>query len=118
MKWNMRIPSFAAAGVVFLTLAACGITPPPGNSAVVALSLPSTGPVMTPPPAPLGSPEADVVVPIDPQNGTWGSRTALVTIVEFSDFQCPYCERAFETMASVKAAYGPDQVRLVFKNNP
>jgi protein-disulfide isomerase len=46
-----------------------------------------------------------------------GSADALVTIVEFSDFECPFCGRAHETMTEVSKAYG-DKVRIVFKQNP
>src|SRR6188768_2360230 len=43
-----------------------------------------------------------------------GAAEPLVTIVEFSDFECPFCGRLAETLASVAARY-PDDVRLVFK---
>ena len=48
---------------------------------------------------------------------TRGPATALVTIVEFSDFQCPFCKRVEPTIARVLATYG-DQVRLVWKDEP
>lgn len=46
-----------------------------------------------------------------------GPENAPVTIIEFSDFQCPYCKIASETMKQVLAAY-PDKVRLVYKHLP
>ncbi len=46
-----------------------------------------------------------------------GSPDAPVTIVVFSDYQCPFCSRHEETIAKVKEAYG-DQVRVVFKQFP
>jgi len=46
-----------------------------------------------------------------------GNAKAPVTIVEFSDFQCPYCSRAEPTLAKVLADYG-DKVRLVFRDFP
>ena len=46
-----------------------------------------------------------------------GPNDALVTIVEFGDFQCPYCREAESTLRSVLAGY-PRQVRLVFRNLP
>lgn len=46
-----------------------------------------------------------------------GPADAQVTIVEFSDFQCPYCIRASATIEQVMNSYG-DKVRLVFKNYP
>jgi protein-disulfide isomerase len=46
-----------------------------------------------------------------------GEATAKVTIVEFADFECPFCGRAMEVLDRVLAAY-PGQVRLVFRHFP
>src|SRR5436305_13833547 len=46
-----------------------------------------------------------------------GEAAAKVTIVEFSDFQCPFCGRAIELTKQVESKYGKD-VRFAFKNNP
>ena len=46
-----------------------------------------------------------------------GSTNAAVTIIEFSDFQCPYCKQAATTVRQVLEGYG-DKVRLVFKHLP
>ncbi len=47
-----------------------------------------------------------------------GNPNAKVTIVEYSDFQCPYCGRAYHTLEDqVMKQYG-DRVRLVYKNFP
>ncbi len=46
-----------------------------------------------------------------------GPADALVTIVEFSDFQCPFCSRVEATVKQVVDTYGKD-VRVVFKQNP
>lgn len=48
---------------------------------------------------------------------TRGNPEAKVTIVEFSDFQCPYCARGAATMEQVLEKYGND-VKFVFKNFP
>ncbi len=46
-----------------------------------------------------------------------GPGDAWVTIVEFSDFQCPYCGAAEPTVQAVLAAY-PQDARLVYKHFP
>jgi protein-disulfide isomerase len=46
-----------------------------------------------------------------------GSEDAPVTLVEFSDFQCPYCAAMEKTLRQVEAQYGP-RVRLVYVNFP
>jgi protein-disulfide isomerase len=46
-----------------------------------------------------------------------GPEQAPITIVEFSDFQCPFCSRVHPTLQKLLAAY-PNSVRLVFKHNP
>lgn len=46
-----------------------------------------------------------------------GKKNAPITIVEFSDFQCPFCQRFHTTMKQVMANY-PDKVRWVYKHFP
>lgn len=48
---------------------------------------------------------------------TDGDRLALVTIVAFSEYQCPFCKRVESTLKEVLELYGKD-VRLVWKDNP
>jgi protein-disulfide isomerase len=51
-------------------------------------------------------------------NPAKGPADAKVTIVEFSDFQCPYCGRfTTETLPQILSNYG-DKVRFVFMNFP
>jgi protein-disulfide isomerase len=57
-------------------------------------------------------------IPVSSKDPVWGSRTAPVTIVIFSDFQCPFCSRVEGTLEEIKKNYGPDKVRLVWKNEP
>jgi protein-disulfide isomerase len=46
-----------------------------------------------------------------------GPAGAKITLVEFSDFECPYCQRAFAEINAIMKAY-PDQVKLIFKQYP
>lgn len=46
-----------------------------------------------------------------------GGSSPTVTIVEFSDFQCPYCARVTPTLDRALEEFG-DEVRLVFRNFP
>lgn len=54
---------------------------------------------------------------IDETRVIFGPKTAPITIVEFSDFQCPYCSRGFQTVKEVQKMYG-DKVRVLFKHLP
>jgi protein-disulfide isomerase len=62
--------------------------------------------------------DADSPIPISSQDPMWGSRTAPVTIVQFSDFQCPFCSKVEVSVQQIKDTYGPDKVRIVWKNEP
>lgn len=46
-----------------------------------------------------------------------GNKNAKVTLVEYSDFQCPYCAKGSKIMHEIKKKYG-DKVKVAFKNFP
>jgi len=52
----------------------------------------------------------------DPETPIAGNPDGDVTIVEFSDYQCPYCKRAHSAVKSVLAS--DSKVKLVFKDLP
>lgn len=116
----------AAFGIALLLLGAgaCG-----GGNAASAPPPPPPLPIELPPlvakPAsavprdqPSPGDEDDAIVPISPRNPTWGSRLAAVTVVEFGDFQCPFSGRAEATLSAIRDKYGPEKLRIVWKNNP
>jgi protein-disulfide isomerase len=48
----------------------------------------------------------------------FGNKDAKITIVEYSDFECPYCSQAYHTIENdVMKQYG-DKVKIVYKNFP
>ncbi|HQY60415.1 MAG TPA: thioredoxin domain-containing protein [Polyangiaceae bacterium] len=62
--------------------------------------------------------DVDSPVPVTSRDPVWGERDAPVTLVEFSDLQCPFCSRAEKTVAQLKGEYGPAKLRVVWKNQP
>ncbi|MET0983205.1 MAG: DsbA family protein [Telluria sp.] len=46
-----------------------------------------------------------------------GNREAEVVLIEYADFQCPYCARAHEALASLQQQHG-ERVTLVYRHLP
>jgi protein-disulfide isomerase len=79
-----------------------------GGSAASVVANPTAGPTATPK-------VVDVPVADAPTKGPAGAK---VTIVEFSDFECPYCARfVAQTMPSILQNYG-DKVLFAFRAFP
>jgi protein-disulfide isomerase len=85
-----------------------------GANEAAVLSAVGASPLMHPAPPKLL--EDPVVIPIDGAPYI-GPKDARVTLVEFSDFQCPYCAQAVVKLNAVLKAY-PSQVKLIFKQYP
>jgi protein-disulfide isomerase len=65
-----------------------------------------------------GRPDPDKVYQVAiGESPTKGPKNAKVQIVEFSDFQCPFCSRVTPTLDQVTKEYG-DQVSISFKHMP
>jgi protein-disulfide isomerase len=60
------------------------------------------------------APRTEISVDSQPSKGPSNAR---VTIVEFSDYQCPYCARAEGVITNILAKY-PNDVRLVYRDFP
>lgn len=62
-------------------------------------------------------PKAVFKVPVAPYHPQKGPAGALVTVVLFTEFQCPFCRRLATTLDKLHKEY-PTQVRVVFRNLP
>ncbi|WP_455243587.1 thioredoxin domain-containing protein [Petrachloros mirabilis] len=63
---------------------------------------------------PLESPVLPVSVDDDP---SVGPADAPITIVEFSDFQCPYCQKSVGVLKVLQRLYG-EKIRIVYRDYP
>ena len=71
-------------------------------------------------PAPSAAPAADNAAPVKVDIGgspVLGNPKAPVTVVIFSDFQCPFCSRVEPTLKQLRDDYG-QKVKFVWKNQP
>jgi len=60
----------------------------------------------------------DLALPVDPeQDHIRGPNDAPVTLVEYGDFECPYCGRAEPILRDLVAEFG-DELRFVFRDLP
>jgi protein-disulfide isomerase len=54
---------------------------------------------------------------VEAHNPTKGPADAPITIIEYTDFECPYCARGANTLEKLLKIY-PNEIRVVFKNLP
>jgi protein-disulfide isomerase len=55
--------------------------------------------------------------PVSERDHAQGAATALVTLVEYGDYECPYCGRAYPIVKKIQKAMG-SELRFVFRNFP
>lgn len=64
------------------------------------------------------APEAGILVlPVGAHDHIQGSADAPVTLVEYGDFECPYCRQAYPIVKEIRERLGP-RLRFVFRNFP
>lgn len=88
---------------------------------IVLIGQKNNNPQPTPTGTPSGEEFPEVLVNIPIQNSpVLGKADAKVTIIEFSDFECPYCQRFnLNTFPSLKSEYiDTGKAKIVFKNFP
>ncbi|MGI5861320.1 MAG: DsbA family protein [Myxococcales bacterium] len=113
MKGNLIVALVVGALLGFVLGRA---TKSPPKQQAVAQVAPQAKPDAPKPARGAEDPNAVYKIPAGNSPST-GPATAKVTIIEVTDFQCPYCARANTTMKQVKETYG-DAVRIVVKQNP
>ena len=64
-----------------------------------------------------GPTEASLFPPVSEKDWIRGSNQAAITILEYSDFQCPYCASVAPVLERAIQNY-PDQIRLVYRHYP
>jgi protein-disulfide isomerase len=58
-----------------------------------------------------------LTLPVSDRDHVQGSATALVTLVEYGDYECPHCGRAYPIVEELRRIMG-DKLRFVFRNFP
>jgi len=61
--------------------------------------------------------EARLTEPVSDRDHVQGSTTAPVTLVEYGDYECPYCGEAYPIVKEIQERFG-DGLRFVFRNFP
>ena len=61
--------------------------------------------------------DSELAVPVSARDHTRGDARAPVTLVEYGDYQCPYCAEAYGVVRELVERYG-DNLRFVFRNFP
>lgn len=94
------------------------VAPDGGSEQPAVAAAPSAAPSAAPA-APTAQPAQNPTynVPINDFQPTKGPKDAKVTIVEVSDFECPFCNRVNPTVQQILETY-PNDVRIVWANNP
>jgi protein-disulfide isomerase len=58
-----------------------------------------------------------LTVPVGPRDHVQGSAAAAVTLLEYGDYECPYCGAAYPIVKEIQRRLG-GELRFVFRNFP
>jgi protein-disulfide isomerase len=56
-------------------------------------------------------------IPVGPDDHSRGPLDAKLTVVEYGDYQCPYCGQAYSIVEQLRSEFS-DSMRLIFRNLP
>ncbi len=88
-----------------------------GGGTVAVRPSPTPAPTPTPTPTPEPGGDFSKVPTVTKDDHIRGNVNAKVTMIEYSDFQCPFCSKVAPTLKQVLDQY-KDQVRLVYRHFP
>jgi protein-disulfide isomerase len=63
------------------------------------------------------SEQVQLSIPVGPDDHSRGPLEAKLTVVEYGDYQCPYCGQAFPIVEKLLTTFA-DSMRLIFRNLP
>ena len=106
----------AIAALGFVTMVAKGVDTSGWFSGSARLGAP-TQPSAPTDPSLGGEPTAGPVAPVTDQDHIRGDKNAKITLVEYSDYQCPFCSRFHPTLVQLMNEY-KGKVRWVFRHFP
>ena len=98
------------------------VTEPPAPTIQIPTEItldPGNQPSCIPNPPPPTPSEQDLAVFTPDPESDWikGPEDALITFIEYADFQCPYCSVASQNLRALLEKY-PDDVRIVYRHFP
>ena len=100
-------------GFLYLITKGDGVQSPGKKTVATAPTAPDVAGPTRPTPLPAPAP----VPPVTDKDHIRGPKNAKVTIIEYSDFECPFCKRFHPTVQQALKEY-PDKVRWVYRQFP